>query len=48
MKLIEQILDKNNVRIAFEKVVSNKGATGIDGMKVEELRDYMNANWTSI
>lgn len=48
MKLIEQILDKNNVRTALEKVVSNKGAAGIDGMKVEDLRDYMNANWTSI
>ncbi len=48
MKLIEQILDKNNVRTALEKVVSNNGAAGIDGMKVEDLRDYMNANWTSI
>ena len=48
MKLIEQILAKNNVREALNRVVSNKGASGIDGMKVEELRDYMNANWTSI
>ena len=48
MKLIEQILDKENVRAALEKVIANKGAAGIDGMKVEDLRDYMNANWTSI
>lgn len=48
MKLIEQILNKNNVRIALEKVIANNGSAGIDGMKVEELRDYMNANWTSI
>lgn len=48
MKLIEQILAKNNVREALNRVVSNQGASGIDGMKVEELRDYMNANWTSI
>ena len=48
MKLIEQILAKNNVREALKRVMSNKGASGIDGMKVEELRDYMNANWTSI
>ena len=38
MKLIEQILAKNNVREALNRVVSNKGASGIDGMKVEELR----------
>ncbi|MBD5233961.1 MAG: group II intron reverse transcriptase/maturase [Bacteroidales bacterium] len=48
MKLIEQILDKENVCAALEKVIANKGAAGIDGMKVEDLRDYMNANWTSI
>lgn len=48
MQLIERILDKDNVRIALEKVITNKGAAGIDGMKVEELREYMNANWTSI
>lgn len=48
MKLIEQILDRNNVRAVFEKVISNKGASGIDGMQVEDLCDYMNANWTSI
>lgn len=48
MKLIEQILDKNNVRTALERVISNNGAAGIDGMKVEDLREYMNANWPSI
>ena len=48
MKLIERILDKDNVRIALEKVIANKGAAGIDGMKVEELRGYMDANWPGI
>lgn len=48
MKLIEQILDKNNVRIALEKVITNKGAAGVDGMKVDDLREYMNANWACI
>lgn len=48
MKLIEQILAKDNVREALNRVVANQGAAGIDGMKVEELRDYMNAHWPSI
>ena len=48
MKLIEQILAKENVREALNRVVSNKGAAGIDGMKVEDLRVYMNENWPSI
>lgn len=48
MKLIEKILTKDNVCEALNRVVANKGAAGIDGMKVEDLRDYMNANWESI
>lgn len=48
MKPIEQILTQSNVREAMEKVIANHGAAGIDGMGVEELRDYMNANWESI
>lgn len=48
MKLIEKILENSNVRIALEKVIANNGAAGIDGMKVEELRAYMNENWSSI
>lgn len=48
MKLIEEILATANIRAALERVVSNKGTAGIDGMKVEELRDYMNANWSGI
>ena len=48
MKLIERILAKDNVRAALNRVVANKGAAGIDGMKVEGLREYMNENWPSI
>lgn len=48
MKLIEEILSTENVRAALYKVIANKGAAGIDGMEVTQLRDYMNANWWSI
>ena len=48
MKLIEEILTKSNVREALNKVIAKQGAPGIDGMTVDELRDYMNANWGSI
>ena len=48
MLLIEKILTKSNVRMALDRVVSKKGAAGIDGMGVDELRAYMNANWEGI
>lgn len=35
--LLEKILDRNNLNLAYKKVVSNKGSHGVDGMKVDEL-----------
>ncbi len=48
MSLIEQILRVANVRETIARVESNKGSAGIDGMPVEELRAYMNANWKEL
>lgn len=40
MELLEKMLNDNNTKNAMERVVSNKGTSGIDGMKVEELYSY--------
>lgn len=47
-KLLEKILDKNNMNEAYKKVCANKGAGGVDGMEVEELDGYIRENWDSI
>ena len=47
-RLMEQILEKNNMNLAYKKVCANKGASGIDGVTVEELSDFIRENWTSI
>ncbi len=41
MKLIESILEDNNLRLAQEQVIGNRGAGGVDGMSVDELGAYM-------
>lgn len=41
MELLEKILDDNNLRRAYEQVYKNKGASGIDGITVEELGGYL-------
>lgn len=41
MELLDKILTKENLNKAYKKVYQNKGATGIDGVTVEELCDYL-------
>jgi len=42
--LLEEILDRDNLNKAFKKIKSNKGSHGIDGMKVDELLQYLKDN----
>lgn len=44
MELIDVITSKENLNRAYKKVVENKGAGGVDGMKVEELGAYIKDN----
>ena len=47
-ELLEKILDRDNMNAAYKRVCANKGAGGIDGVKVEEISDYIKENWGSI
>lgn len=47
-QMLEKILDKNNFRIAMNRVIKNKGSQGVDGMHVDELRDFLNTNWDQL
>lgn len=46
--LMEQILDKDNLNRAYLKVVRNKGAEGVDGMKYTELGEHLEENGGNI
>jgi len=39
--LLDKILSKENLYEAYKRVVSNKGAGGVDGMQVNELESYL-------
>ena len=45
---MEMILGRDNMMAALRRVVANKGAPGVDGMPVEELRAYLKAHWPRI
>jgi retron-type reverse transcriptase len=39
--LLEAILNRDNLNVAYRKVKQNKGAAGIDGMRVDEMLPYL-------
>jgi group II intron reverse transcriptase/maturase len=47
-ELLEKALERGNLLKALKRVEGNRGAAGVDGMKVEELRPYLKANWLAI
>ena len=44
-RLLEEALSRPNLQRALKRVRRNKGSPGIDGMTVEELPDWLRANW---
>ncbi|MFK0035542.1 group II intron reverse transcriptase/maturase [Pseudomonas monteilii] len=43
--LMERVLAPSNLKRAYQRVVSNKGAPGADGMTVAELAGYVKQYW---
>jgi len=39
--LMEQIVDRSNLNRAYHKVRSNKGSAGVDGMTIDQMRDWI-------
>ena len=48
MDLMASILDRSNMQRAYDRVMRNKGAPGVDGMTVRELKSFLKAEWPEI
>jgi len=46
--LMEAVVERGNMTAAYKRVVRNKGASGIDGMTVDELKSYLTSHWERI
>jgi RNA-directed DNA polymerase len=46
--VMQEVLDRDNLIAALDRVMGNKGAPGVDGMSVEELPDFLLAHWADI
>ena len=47
-ELLERILSRENMNLAYKRVCANKGAGGVDEVTVEQLGDYIKENWDGI
>ncbi|HEY1870117.1 MAG TPA: group II intron reverse transcriptase/maturase [Chitinophagaceae bacterium] len=39
--MIEQVINRRNMQLAYKQVLANKGSAGVDGMQVRELKQYL-------
>ena len=46
--LMEAVVEPGNLKKALARVRRNKGAPGIDGMRVDELGDHLKGHWPEI
>jgi len=45
---MEQVVERNNLRLAYQRVIQNKGAPGVDNVTVAEFKDWLKAHWPSV
>lgn len=46
--LMSQVVERGNMQRAYSQVMRNRGAPGIDGMRCEDLKDWLKANWPRV
>lgn len=45
---MEAVVEKANMEQAYRRVVANKGASGADGMSVDQLADHIKEHWLTL
>jgi len=46
--LLERMLEGENLRLAYKRVVQNGGTPGVDGVTVAELQAYLKTQWVQV
>jgi RNA-directed DNA polymerase len=45
---MERVVERSNMRLAYQRVVENKGAPGVDGLTVDRLKDWLKVHWPRV
>ena len=48
LRLMEAAVERSNMLCAYERVVKNQGAPGVDGLTVAEFKPWLQAHWPSV
>jgi RNA-directed DNA polymerase len=46
--LMEEVCDRENLQSAWKRVRRNQGSPGVDGMTIDDAKDYLRGHWPSI
>lgn len=46
--LMEAVVERGNLKLAYQRVIENKGAAGVDQLAVSELKDHLKRHWLTI
>ena len=46
--LMDAVCERGNLMLAYQRVVENKGAAGVDGIGVAQLKDHLKLHWPTI
>src|SRR3981189_2428750 len=47
-QLMEEVCDRENLERAWKRVRRNKGSPGVDGMTIDDAKDYLREHWPGI
>src|SRR5260370_10871536 len=45
---MEEVCERENLERAWKRVRRNKGSPGVDGMTIDNAKDYLREHWPSI
>jgi group II intron reverse transcriptase/maturase len=46
--LMDTVCERGNLMLAYDRVVKNKGAAGVDGIGIAEFKDHLKQHWPTI
>lgn len=46
--LMDVVVERGNLMLAYDRVLKNKGATGVDGIGIAEFKEHLKQHWPTI